>query len=514
MRGIVARMKRTPTVSTPSVTVGEVFAMPHLRGRWGAAQVVYAQGRFAEVVVLDHLSESTPTLADVAATPLTRARYAHPVELARLNVMDAPPREVVSLGVRAPALPETPHAGMWGSWYSPAEEAYQEYWWRALPEAARAAWAANRTCSDVVELTYGGAASQHRASDTGLNIVIERESHKAWSTEVDDASALDWRVFDALPCLARVGVTGDHAGLVPWLATRPLVHTLSWTGISVESLDLSALSLTSLTLEARSPLTVKLPASLEELHLRVRDATPITFEASRDGAFLSLFVDVWNDDDLVAIGGLTHVRALSIRGFGTLDLSRLTGFFSARSLEFEGVPGRILRSDVLARFTELRCLTLKHCYDVDAERFPSPDAWRWLGDFSSWHLRRGDVNALRPRWKKSRLARFIRPVDDYQATAMLGLPSLGWTESLCKIRLTYSYAAAVKRLAKASSSIDVTKALRRFTADAKWASEERPFTASERVDVEAVWERLVDLARARLPEGELPSVEKTWNAVP
>lgn len=189
-------------------------------------------GPYVDVVVLDHLSESTPTLADVTATPLRRDRYAYSNELVRMHV------------------------------------------------------------------------------------------------------------------------TGDHAGLVPWLATRPLIHTLSWTGIRAASLDLSALSLTSLTLAARETLTVKLPASLEELSVRVRDATPITFEAARDGAFLSLYFDVWSDDDLDAIGGLTHARGLSIRGFGALDLSRRTRFFDARTLEFEGVPGRITRSDALARFTD------------------------------------------------------------------------------------------------------------------------------------------------------------------
>jgi hypothetical protein len=63
MSGTVARME-----STPPVTVGEVFAMPHARGLWGAAQVVRVVGHYVEVVVLDHLSESTPTLADVTAT--------------------------------------------------------------------------------------------------------------------------------------------------------------------------------------------------------------------------------------------------------------------------------------------------------------------------------------------------------------------------------------------------------------------------------------------------------------
>ncbi len=495
----------------PAVTLGEVFAMHHPRGLWGAAQVVRVEGNDVEVVVLDHLTESSPSLDAVTTKPLVHARYGHSQELARSHVIDAVPREFVSLGVRAPALPLTPHSGIFGFWRGLVEAAYDEHRWRALPEATRGAWFANHKRRDKVRLDCAGATREHLASTSELHLVIGDERDERASAIVRDGSALDWRVFDALPCLTQIEVKGDHAGLVPWLETRPLVSSLTWTALSVESLDLRALSLRSLTLEARRPLVVKLPASLDELHVRVRGATPITFEAARDGAFLSLHLDVWNDADLDAIRGLTRARELTLEGFDSLDLSRLTRFFGARELVLNGAPGRLSQTDALARFTELRTLMLHRCYDVDAARFPSADAWRSLEEFRTFGLHKRDVQTLKSRWKKGLRPTFSGPVDDDAVRATSGFAVLSWPQRGERPMLVSAYAKAVKALAKSNTLSEVTKALRSFSNSARRA-ERAQRTSEERADMNATWEMLLAMARERLPEAERGSLveAKLW----
>lgn len=491
----------------PAVTLGEVFAMHHPRGLWGAAQVVRVEGNDVEVVVLDHLTERSPSLDEVTTKPLVHARYGYSQQLARSHVIDGVPREFVSLGVRAPALPLTPHSGIYGFWRGLIEAAYDEHRWRALPQATRDAWFANHKRRDKVRVECSGATHEYLASTSELHLVIGDERDDRASAIVRDGSALDWRVFDALPCLTQIDVKGDHAGLIPWLETRPLVSSLTWSALSVESLDLRALPLRLLTLEARRPLEVKLPASLDELHVRVRGATPITLDAERDGASLSLHLDVWNDADLDAIRGLSHARELTLEGFESLDLSRLTRFFGARELTLNGAPGRLAGSDALARFTELRALTLHRCYDVDAARFPSTDAWRTLEEFRTFGLHKRDVQTLKSRWKKGVRPTFAGPVDDDAVRATSGFPVLRWAPLGGRATLVSAYAKSVKALAKSKTPSEVTKALRSFSTCAKRVAERTSRTPEESADMNATWEILLAMARARLPEAERESID-------
>jgi hypothetical protein len=402
------------------VTLGEVFAAPHPRGFWGAAQVVRVDGRSVEVVVLDHFAASPPSLDAVPSKPLLRARYAAPKAPARLHVIDPVPPDLVSLGVRAPALPEAPHSGVFGFWGSLAEDAYEEHRWRSLPPEARAAWVANHGRAGTVKLAYAGTRSEHRRDASELHLAFGDAGEGSAATRVRDGTSLDWRVFDALPCLTHVTVEGDHPGLAPWLATRPLVSSLRWANVTVDALDLSAAPLTSLTLEARGPVSVKLPASLDELRVRVRGATPVSFVAAHGGAFLSLSLDVWRDADLAVVRGLSRARALTLEGFESLDLSRVAGFHDVRELNLHGAPGTLSRSDALARFTELRSLTMHRCYDLDAARFPPADAWPALREFSASRAHARDVKAIKSRWKAGVRPSFTAPVDDDAVRATSG----------------------------------------------------------------------------------------------
>lgn len=496
------------------ITPGAVFAMPLRGGAWGACQVLRAQRRDVEVVVLDHVSDARPTLASVTRIPLTQERYAYKVSHARVHVVDVLPRDFVCIGVVEPVLPELPQSNVWAFWSSLPNDIVYERRWRAIPEPARRAWREGSKHGPPATVRLPSGDVSVPCNLHTLYVKLGGRAHDGPTLAVADASALDWRCFDALPALTSVEVSGYTGGLAAWLATRPLINTLALRDFTAPHIDLTATHVERLTLAPAGAATVRVPVCLDELKVRVRAPRQLCVEGVDDETVVS--VEAWDDADLAMLEGATHVRSLTVHGIGALDLAALGGYGALRSLVLFGAPGRLRNSAHLARHCDLRTLHLRACYDVDVAHMPALSAWASLEELRAWSLHAGDTEALRAHWGRDRRVALRAPVDDAGVFATADFPVLRWPSTVARLLIVRGYAQAARKLAKCSATVaELRKALKLFTvAVARATKDGGPLAGDARRDVEASWRRLVARAGERLPSLTEASVAsmRTWVA--
>lgn len=495
----------------PSFTVGDVFAMPQARGRWGACQVVRVDGPHVEVVALDHDTDAPPTLGDVTARPLLRDRHPHRVaELARLHVFGDLPWDFVALGRLPPVVPATPPSSAYAAWEALRGESAREARWRAAPEDARQRYrggAADGLTPVTVALPSGPLTLSRHAYAVRLafgDAPADRTWHRA-----GDAGGFDWRALDALPCLTHVAVCGDAPGLAAWLATRPFVTALAWEGFSAASLDLAAAPLARVDLRPAALASLRLPGGLEELTLAASAARPTAVTAEAEGALLTLRLEAWADDDLAAVTGLGAARALTVAGFSSVDLARVAkGFPALRSLALEGAPGHARGAAALAALAALERLRVASCVSLDAAAAPRLKDLAALREATVAGLRASDAAALKERWGKDRRFALKAPIDDARVFAEADFPLLRWPNNQRKGLVCSAYTSAALALLKAGDAADdARRALLRFVTGIERAVKHTgALRADERADVEASWARLAARAPAAASEG----VKRGW----
>jgi len=497
----------------PSLTVGDVFAMPQARGGWGACQVVRVDGRDVEVAALDHLSEARPSLADVAPRAIVCERYnVRRGEPARVHVTDAPPGDFVHLGARAPALPALPASNSWASWQALRDEAAREARWRAIPEDVRRGYreGAASSAQVTVALPAGPLKLPRRAYAVRLAF-DEARPDRSWF-RAGEGRSVDWGALDALPCLSHVAVRGDAPGLLAWLATRPLVNDLVWEEFSAEAVDLRGLGLTKATLRPARLASLHLPDGLDEVTLAPRGA-PLAVAAEADGAFLRLHLSVWAGDELASLRGLGEARTLAVAGFSELDLGAVARAFpKLRALRLTGAPGRVRGAAALAALPSLGELRVWGCVGFDVENLPPLASLPALSQARFTGLCASDRAALHARWGKDRRVASNAPIDDVVVFAVADFPLLRWPQGQRAELVCTGYTRAARALLKGElTPAAAAKALGTFaTAVARAVEHTGPLTAAERADVETSWQRLAARAAERAPGASFAKVKKTW----
>ena len=496
----------------PPLKPGEVFAMPHPRGVWGASQVLQVSTKGVVAVVLDHVSDQRPTLDAVAARPLTCRSRVGADEVALYGVVGDLPPDYLSLGVRDAVPLDDLNPRVFAAWEALRDDAYDDQRWRQLPESAREAYQRGAASTERVTLNLPSGPRSVERRAHALHLTFGNAASTPASQHAGDAHGFDWHMLDALPCLMSITVDGDVAGFEAWLATRPMVSTVAWGSFAAETVDLRDTRLTHCELRPTGLATLRLPPSLDALTLGLDGQRPVTVEALDDGAAIELRAELSGRDDLGALRGLRAVHTLTVAGFAALDLAQVAAFERVRALTLQGAPGRLRSSDALARLRALRALYLTGCVDVDVARLPALSAFPALQEVRTWGLHERDAAALAARWGKDRRVKMKAPIDDVELFATADYPLRRWPDGQRKGMACSGYVAAAKQIMKGElTEAAGVKALRAYVTGVERAVKHfGALTAAERADVETSWARLVARAQERAPGASFAAVKRAW----
>jgi hypothetical protein len=214
--------------------------------------------------------------------------------------------------------------------------------------------------------------------------------------QIDPEAAIRWEELDRLPELVELQYSGRDARLPKYLAARPGITRLSWSGHRQIQLDLSRTHLAELSFDGGTePLAVRLPLSgtLQRLAFAAHpDPAALRIHAPEAGAGIYLMQGC---QDLTgapsAVPGLERLRALSVFNVKEVRLERLLPYRELEELAIIGPPGAIAGLEVLASFPKLRHVTLRECYELDAAALPLASAFPALERVEIDGIRRTDA---------------------------------------------------------------------------------------------------------------------------
>lgn len=482
----------------PRPAVGEVFAMPLRRG-WGACQVVGRAAKSDVVVGLDHWSEAPPALADVALRPLYIDHHFWSRTLHRMHVSGPVPASFVALGAAPCAVTDEPSSVSYGGWMNLPLHAALQLQWNALPPGPRDAFRLARESRQPVTVRLPGGDATVALGENELSLDLTR--HRG---------PYDFTALDALPALMKLDVTGAAPGLVAWLATRPLVETLTWRGELPDELDLRATSLRSCELVADGDRAVTLPTDLELLTLAPSATARWRVRAHDDGALLTLSLRTRRGDGIDRVDGVDRVWRLSVHGFTELDLRTITARFHPRSLELFGAPGDVRHADALASLSALETLTLWRCFRVDADHMPALSQWPSLHRAEVVEAVVAEGAALKANWGRDRRVSVRSPLPDAWPRHHTGHPFLEWHNAHRGGLAGAAFATASMKLVTAGGDETAVRRVMRGFVMALQRVHERDgaFTPDESRDIESAWSLLL----ARVTPTFYAAVTDPWLA--
>ncbi len=473
-----------------SVALGEVFAFPLVRGGWGACQVVRVEAKDVEVVALDHFGDERPRLGVVRRSPLVLDSYFSTSEPVREHVTGAPPEDFVSLGVCGPVVPRDPPSNTYAHWESVRSSASRHRQWRGFPEASRAAFRASIARKEKRSLALPNSVVKVSEHTSSLLVATGSSLSPLHAFRAPDPAGFDWRVFDALPCLTSVEVWGDAPGLIAWLATRPIVRELTWHGVSQPSLDLSGLSVDSVSVAPRGPCDLSLPPTLESLTLRGDDRSAVTAHVPDAATPLALTVETRDGRSLALLTGASKATSLRVASFASFDCAALAGFTSLRSLELNSQNGALTGVAHLASLTGLRSLTIRTCRSIDVERMPPLSAWPSMTRLLVWGARDTDAARLKELWGRTRDV----SVTAQQKTSWLAThpshPMMHWPHYAGAAQVCGAFSTAMRSLVAGRDPANVLPLFARSIERIE-VTRTAPYSADERADIAAAWDVLV-----------------------
>lgn len=497
------------------VSLGEVFAFP-VRGGWGACQVVALRPRETEVIPLQFFSDARPSLADVPTTPLYTRHHWNDDAPPGFVAVDAVPERFVSLGVAPVTFARAAPVCIYAFWENLPTTVWAQRRWDAAPRSARDAFMRHRDDLSPVTLALPGVPAKHSTLPARTHTLFldldARPPTPGWIT-LPDPAALDWRVFDALPCLTSVEVHGDHPGLVEWLRSRPLVAKLTWRGARGARVDLRSTRLLDLFVEPRdAELELVLPDEFERLGLAIDGRSRVAAVHADDGRGVRLSFETWEGDGLARFEGLTHASELDIRAFRRLDLAPLAGRWNPTTLRLTGAPGVLHHAAALASFAALEEAWILQCVSVDADQFPPVSSWPRLKFMRFHDLARVEVDALRKRLGKDRRLAFRAPRDPDWVFANAGHPMLRWPHSPKRVAAAGAFTLAARKLATAATDAAALKALRNFAGamDKLHAAPATRLSADEARDADGAWSILLSRTTAGVVAEAEPLARPAW----
>ncbi len=346
-----------------SEPIGAIYSFRVPDGRFGAAHVIgEAERGWVALAALRRLWPTPPSPADVDAAPAFQ-----PISVTR----DVP--WWATFVTRQP--PKRTHEGpssSFGSWHS----AMSEYW------------------------------CQLNAYIAG----VERPPLPAWAADLGDGDTIRYE--------------GGDARVAELVRTRR-VRTLHWRVRGAARIDLAACdALVEAHIDVGDePLTLRLPRALVELHvsgkvdrLRVeRDAPVFPFVVHVDVPVLPQ-----------PIAGLEDLEELDGSTLREADLRRLAGYRRLSELVLQGKAISVTCVEMLAALPTLRRLTLRHVYDLDAERFPAP--WPALAQVEIHGLRTATATTLKKKLAVVPALKITGAKSDAFIAENLQNPFRGWDE--------------------------------------------------------------------------------------
>ncbi|WP_164135924.1 gliding motility protein [Stenotrophomonas maltophilia] len=315
-----------------------------------------ADGSFA-ILALDWVGSALPDAATVAAMQPARfsAFRAAPALMHRWAGKRVP-RDFQQVGWREPLIPDPPRS--YGSWPRGAEWIGQRHWDALDADTVRAFHAAMSAPEDQ-------------------SVVLERDAFPVRRcTRVLDSATLNHApslcVFGALPLLTQLEITTPVPGLLPWLCTRPLIHTLQISGLRESELDVRGTRLMQMTIDATGLRSLHLNPQLDRLTLTGSIDPGLIIHAEDEGRWLTLI----STDPLLPGLGLPRLGELQLREVRELDAARIAGQFpELQSLTISGAPCVLHQLHHLGDLRQLHTLGGSELFPPAEALFPAPECW-------------------------------------------------------------------------------------------------------------------------------------------
>ena len=317
------------------------------------------------VLTLDWTGATLPDPAAVAAMQPARFNYLQQDNaLHHLGVGKQVPRDFQRVGWRAPLVDAAPNR--FGSWPDGSEIERQRHW-DALDAAATQAFKRAADAEDRTVLLEHGDYPVRRCA-----------------TRLDGAAmnlAPSLHLFDALPLLTRLDIGEPVPGLLPWLRTRPLIHTLDISHTQDTTLDLRGTGLVQASIDATGLHHLHLNHGLSRLTLHGTITPGLVIEGEDDGRWLTLI----STDATLRWSGLAALGALQLRDVRELDGGRIAArFLQLRALHVTGAPAVLHGLQRLGELQHLHTLSASDVFPPEDAVFPAPGCWPrlcrlWLG---------------------------------------------------------------------------------------------------------------------------------------
>jgi hypothetical protein len=208
---------------------------------------------------------------------------------------------------------------------------------------------------------------------------------------------VDWSQLDSLPHCLTVDWSGAERGIIGAVAAHPGIRFLYWDG-AAGNIDLTATRLGTVRLEGAGLHSVRLPESIETLHLR-RWPPTLQVEAPDLGHRLDLRLFQYGPDVLVP-AGLRRTPKLWLWVGGEVSMAVLADLTDLQelTLTFDGSPGVLTDLAELGRHRQLHTVQVDDAYGLDLEALPELPALRRL---SLNGTRRTIAAAAKARYKGS-----------------------------------------------------------------------------------------------------------------
>ena len=363
---------------------GEIYAFyVDMLGRYGACQILEADGEGICYVLLDYLGAAPPEADMLEGLGLYHQEsFRHHHTIVKTRIENTPvPRDYQYIG--SCGLKSDPRCSTY-SWKWPAGEVYyHEERWRAFDGDARAAYKKYINSGDNV-CVHG---RMFRKNTGGLR----DELYRCLTGE---------DTLEDFPCITYAEVEGYSEKLAKWLCTAPLLKTLRLKKAGVEVLDLGKAPLDYLELDMGGIRRLVLPGTIRSLSMHGEVHPELQVDDSLCSGKIDLYLSL-RKASLHRFGmERVRIRELGLDDIAELDMEQVLGQFpEAENLRISGKPGSVVHMEAVGGLRGLRSL---YCRDLfgygaaDVEALERLDELREL-DFDSIPREAGLY--LKKRWK-------------------------------------------------------------------------------------------------------------------
>ena len=342
---------------------GDIHVVHNPRlGAYVAYQLTHqdAEDGSIAVLALDWVGTVLPDAAAIAAMqPARFSPFRAAPAMVHRWVGKRVPRDFQQVGRREPLIADRPRS--YGAWPDGAEWVGQRQWDALGADAVRAFHAAMSAPKDQ------GVVLQSDA------FPVLRCTRRLDSSTLNRAPSLS--LFDALPLLTQLEISAPVPGLLPWLRTRPLIHTLQIGGLQEPDVDVRGTGLLQMTIDASGLRSLHLNPQLDRLTLTGRIDPALIIHAEDEGRWLTVI----SSDPLLPGLGLPQLGELQLREVRELDAARIAGQFpQLKSLAINGAPCVLHQPHRLGDLRQLHTLSGSDLFPPAGSVFPAPECWPHL----------------------------------------------------------------------------------------------------------------------------------------